>query len=97
MGRATRAVLRQRRLRIERLEERALLSGLSYTLTTDHSVYQVGQPINITLTETNTGNQPIETYWGPYIVGEFAVSDNGATIWESNPLPSPTSWTPHGP
>ena len=40
---------------VENLEARSLLSGIAYSLTTDHSVYQVGQPIQITFTETNTG------------------------------------------
>jgi hypothetical protein len=85
MSRATRAVSRRRRLRIERLEERALLSGVSYTLTTDQSTYQVGQPIQITLTGTNVSDQTIETVSGPDL-DNFLVSENGVAIWESEPV-----------
>ena len=33
---------------------RALLSSLAYSLTTDKSEYAVGQPVQMTFTETNT-------------------------------------------
>jgi hypothetical protein len=85
MSRATRAVSRRRRHCIERLEERALLSSVSYTLTTDQSTYQVGQPIQITLTGTNTSDQTIETVSGPDL-DNFVVSENGVAIWESEPV-----------
>ena len=53
-------------------------------LTTDQSVYQVGQPIQITFTETNTGNQPVTVSLSPT---DFTVSEarNVGAIWESNP------------
>jgi hypothetical protein len=85
MGRATGAVLQRRRLRIEVLETRALLSGVSYTLTTDQSTYQVGQPIQITLTGTNNTDQAIETISGPD-ADDFFVSENGVPIWNSEPV-----------
>ena len=40
-------------LRVESLEVRALLSSLSYSLTTDKSEYAVGQSVQLTFTETN--------------------------------------------
>ena len=67
---------------IEGLEERALLSSLAYSLTTDQSVYQVGQPIELTFTETNTGNQPVTVEVSPT---DFSVSQNNAVIWQSDP------------
>jgi hypothetical protein len=46
-------------LRIEDLEGRTLLSSVTYSLTTDQSVYQLGQPVQITYTETNNSDQPV--------------------------------------
>jgi hypothetical protein len=51
---------------LEGLEERTLLAGaqgisVSYSLTTNQSVYQVGQPIELNFTETTNcdgRNQP---------------------------------------
>ncbi len=85
MGRATGGRSRRQRLRIERLEERALLAGVSYTLTTDQSDYQVGQPIHITLTGTNTSDQTIQTVSGPDL-DNFVVTENGVAIWDSEPV-----------
>jgi hypothetical protein len=67
---------------VEDLEGRALLSGITYSLTTDQSTYQVGQSIQITFTETNTGNQPVTVLLEPT---DFSVSEHSSTIWESNP------------
>ena len=79
------ALARRRKTRpgVELLESRALLSALSASLTTDQTVYQVGQPIQMTFTETNTSNQPINVDEGPSIDG-FDVTHNGAPVWESN-------------
>ena len=85
MASATGAIVRRRCLRIERLEERALLSGVSYTLTTDQSTYQPGQPIQITLTGTNASNQTIKTISGPDL-DDFVVTENGVAIWDSEPV-----------
>jgi hypothetical protein len=52
-------MLRRKSPVVEGLEERTLLSSLSYSLTTDESIYQAGQPINMTFSETNTGKQPV--------------------------------------
>ena len=67
---------------LERLEERALLSGLAYSLTTNESNYQPGQPIQISLTVTNTSSQPIKTIDGPDL-DHFVVTENGVQVWES--------------
>ncbi len=82
---------RQHRLHLEMLEGRALLSpvaGLSSSLTIDHSVYQAGQPIHMTFTETNRTGQPIQLAAGPSTDG-FTVSQNGRVIWTSNAGPDP--------
>ena len=60
---------------VEDLEGRALLSGISYSLTTDQATYQVGQPIQITFTETNTGDQPVTVSLSPT---DFSVSEQPA-------------------
>ena len=49
----------------EPLEGRELLSGVIYSLTTDQPNYQVGQPIEMTFTETNTGDQPVTVAVSP--------------------------------
>jgi hypothetical protein len=67
---------------VEGLEERALLSSLSYSLTTDQPIYQVGQPIKLTFTETNTGKKPVKVEVRPT---DFTISQNGVTIWQSDP------------
>ena len=67
---------------VEGLEGRTLLSSLSYSLAADQSVYQVGQPIALTFTETNVSNQPVTVEVSP---SDFTVSQNNAAIWQSNP------------
>jgi len=71
---------------VEDLERRTLLSGITYSLTTDHSVYQAGQPIQITFTETNTGTQAVTVSLSPT---DFTVSEQSpdfdGQVWESNP------------
>jgi hypothetical protein len=74
---------RKARPRVEALEGRALLSGLSITLTTNKSVYQAGEPIKMTFTETNTGSQPVNASDGPSVDG-FDVTENGKAVWQSN-------------
>jgi hypothetical protein len=73
---------RRRSLVAESLEPRALLSSLSYSLTTDRPVYQVGQPIQFTFRETNIGTQPVTVQVAP---GDFTVWTNSSSIWQSNP------------
>ena len=67
---------------LERLEERALLSSLAFSLTTDQSNYQVGQPIKLTFTEKNTGQHSVTVEVSPT---DFTISQNSATIWQSDP------------
>lgn len=67
---------------VELLESRTLLSSVAYSLTTDRAVYQAGQPILITFTETNTGKQPVTV---PVSPADFVVSQGSNTLWQSNP------------
>jgi hypothetical protein len=57
--------------------------GLKITLTTDRSVYHRGQPVLMTLTETNTSNQSVDVELGPSTDG-FFVTQNGRQVWASN-------------
>jgi hypothetical protein len=59
-------------------------------LTTDRAVYQAGQPVIMTVTETNNGSQPISIEYGPSIDG-FFVTQNGVEVWRSNLGPQPLS------
>jgi hypothetical protein len=68
---------------VEPLECRALLSGLTAALTTDQSVYTAGEPIQMTFTYTNTGDDPASFDYGPSFDG-FNVSQGGQSVWESN-------------
>ncbi len=79
---------RRHPLGVEHLESRRLLSGLSYSLTTDQATYQVGQPIQFTFTETNTSTQPVGVGIGPVNSG-FDVVHDGETVWASNTGPLP--------
>ena len=74
---------RNRCPRVELLETRALLSALSVSVTTSQSVYQPGQPIQMTFTETNTSSQLVKVEEGPSIDG-FIVAQAGKTVWRSN-------------
>jgi hypothetical protein len=67
---------------VERLEERALLSSIAYSLTTSQSIYQVGRPVNLTFTETNTGDEPVTVSISPT---DFTVSQNNSALWQSGP------------
>ncbi len=68
---------------VERIESRCLLSALAYSLTTNQSTYEVGQPVQMTFTETNTGPTPVHVAIGPANSG-FDVAQNGETVWASN-------------
>src|SRR5262245_33882324 len=79
--------MRRRRSWIaESLEIRELLTGVMYRLTTDEANYLVGQPIKMTFTETNTGDQPVTVDVSPT---DFRVTlDDGSfvsPVWQSNP------------
>jgi len=75
-------------LNLDSLEGRALLSRLSYSLTTNQSAYQPGQPVEMTFQETNTSNHLVTVADGPSIDG-FDVAQNGKVIWRSNAGPTP--------
>src|SRR5271166_3412751 len=60
-----------------------LSQGLVVKLSTDHQVYRRGQPVVITLTETNTSQQDITVESGPSL-GGFFVTHNGRKVWASN-------------
>jgi hypothetical protein len=62
--------------------------ALAVSLTTDHSVYHRGQPVVITLTETNISSHDL-TVLGPIIDGRFSITHNGAPVWISNKGPLP--------
>jgi hypothetical protein len=64
-------------------ESRCLLSALAYSLTTNQSNYQSGQPVQMTFTETNTSAKPVNIAIGPANSG-FDVAQNGKTVWMSN-------------
>jgi Intracellular proteinase inhibitor len=74
---------RRTHLNLEPLEGRALLSGLAYSLTTNQTVYQPGQPVVMTFRETNVSNHTISVDSGPSIDG-FDVKQGGTLIWRSN-------------
>lgn len=59
------------------------LVPVALTLTTDRSAYQVGQPVTITLKETNTTDRVVQISDGPSVDG-FYVSQKGVTVWRSN-------------
>ncbi len=61
---------------------------LAVSLTTDHSSYNLGQPVNITLTETNISSHDVTVEFGPSIDG-FSITQNGDTVWTSNNGPIP--------
>ena len=69
----------------EPMDGRVLLSGLMYSLTTDQTAYQFGQPIEMTFSETNTGDQPVTVELNPT---DFTVTlDDGSflsTVWQSD-------------
>ena len=56
---------------------------LAVGLTTDHSIYQLGQPVNITLTEKNISSHDVQVEFGPSIDG-CSITYNGSPVWSSN-------------
>ena len=72
-------------------------ADLSTKVTTDKSVYQYGEPIQLTLTETNVSSQPIAVLTGP---AAFVVTHDGAAVMQSavpSSLPASTTWETLGP
>jgi hypothetical protein len=79
----------------ERLEAHVLLSSVATalatgsssspiveTVTTNKSIYKVGQPIRITLTTTNTTNNDV-VFPNPTLQSSFTVSRDFKIIWKS--------------
>jgi hypothetical protein len=62
----------------------ALPSDLAVTLTTDRPVYQQGQPVTMTLTETNISDHEVSVLDGCSI-DSFYVTQGGVTVWDSMP------------
>jgi hypothetical protein len=62
--------------------------GVKVVLATDHQVYRRGQPVVMTLTETNTSNHAVTVALGPSNDG-FSVTQNGREVWASNTGPQP--------
>ena len=79
---------RRTRLNLEPLEGRSLLSAIAYSLTTNQSTYQPGQPIEMTFQETNESSQTISVEDGPSIDG-FTVTQDGTTVWRPMRAPNP--------
>ena len=78
---------------VERLEAHVLLSSSAITfpssgspivetLSTDKTIYKVGQPIHITLTETNTTNAAVVSATQPGLA-TFTASQNYKDVWKS--------------
>jgi hypothetical protein len=53
---------------------------LTVSVTTDHASYRVGQPVTITLTETNTGTRDATVLTGGGIIHASAAGPLGA-VW----------------
>ena len=62
--------------------------GVKVVLATDRQVYHRGQPVVMTLTETNTSNHAVTVPLGPSTDG-FYVTQNGREVWASNTGPQP--------
>ncbi len=65
-----------------------LNAGVKVVLKTDRQVYHKGQPVVMTLTETNTSKQTVTVALGPSTDG-FYVTQNGREVWASNNGPQP--------
>jgi Domain of unknown function (DUF4214) len=72
---------RRTRPMVEALEGKALLSGLTETITTDRSIYEPDQPVHLTLTFSNETGQPVMSSLSD---DGFIISSNGVTIWNEN-------------
>jgi hypothetical protein len=81
-------MLRRTPLSVESLEGRTLLSDLAISLTTDKRVYDEGQAVHMTLTETNVSNHDVFVVYGPSNDG-FNVVHNRIEVWRNyeGPLP----------
>ena len=60
---------------------------LTLKVKASQAVYGVGQPVRLTITETNTGSQPVGVMvYGPESV---TVTRNGKAVWRSPVVPVP--------
>src|SRR5262245_26335471 len=57
--------------------------GLKIALATDQKVYHKGQPVVVTLTETNVSSKAVTVALGPSTDG-FYATQNGVEVWASN-------------
>jgi hypothetical protein len=57
-------------------------SNLRVTLTTNQAVYQPGQVVRMTLTETNMSDHPMRVDDGPSLHA-FYITHNGKVVWRS--------------
>ena len=63
-------------------------SNMVYSLTTNQSVYTVGQNVQMSLTATNDTTQDVTIWVGPNS-NVFSVTQNGKVVWRSNEGPQP--------
>src|SRR5215469_16044969 len=56
--------------------------GFDVVLTTDKTSYAVGEPVDLTLTETNTTDHPISVATGD--VAPLSILQNGSDFWDSD-------------
>jgi hypothetical protein len=66
-------------------------ADLSTSVTTDKSVYEYGEPVKLTLTETNVSSQPIVVLTGETA---FEITHDGADQWSPGPsaVAASASW-----
>ena len=63
-------------------------SKMVFSLTTNQSVYPVGQTVQMSLTATNDTTQNVTIWVGPNS-NVFSVAQNGKVVWRSNQGPQP--------
>ncbi len=56
---------------------------LLVVIHTDHAIYAPGQPVHITVTETNRTHRDVTVFEGPSLDG-VTVSQSGKEVWRSN-------------
>ena len=62
-------------------------TNLALQVTASQAVYHAGQPVRLTITETNTGSQPVGVMaYGPE---SLIVTRNGKPVWRSPIVPVP--------
>lgn len=68
---------------LECLEGRIVLSDVNLTISTDRANYSPGQPVLLTLTETNVSDHDVNVIVGPTNDG-FDVYNTSTSVWKSN-------------